>query len=600
MKQRVSEVEPMRPTGEYTVELFQRGRKIEEIRKKNYITPVWENWAKAFQGTPMLGFGFPTGVSGASLWKPSSDFPPNMSAIPAAGQGVGRLIRNFYNRGMPFGSVILTDWADAEDTNEHTLRGRVSAWASVWKSASVPASGLRGQLNEAECSLNPEATVAKWVWDWSTQQGNGSYQTLAIGQMLANTSWCYGQTLGPEHIVWEANQDISTVSNPNGEPNLGSIGYNPVTKRWISIVSADNSGTATLYVSHATDASDATLLASDFDGSGMHKDLGDLTWSQMTGSHNWASFNINISNLVFPQNDNGPYYCNVYPTADGGYCGAFSNAQNGICQLFRVNSSGTTVFNVNRGPSAGASGFQNGAATNYSVFGAMVEVGSFYYATMSCNLGPNNGYAVVDTSLYGKVYRVNPADGTLSAAINLPTGLWVPNGYALTTDGTDLYVPTQAGILKMETDGTPIEITALPSQGASSTEAGLSPFQTATTSNTLYEFYAGESPSLDKRDALRSSSYTLSEGSRSTWGSATGLYMSNRLIHFDGSLWMCRGGSGTPFPNLNSFVSLGGGNMFSRALLDSPVTKTASQTMKVSYELTMPDFSSIYLPRPTL
>jgi hypothetical protein len=213
-----------------------------------------------------------------------------------------------------------------------------------------------------------------------------------------------------------------------------------------------------------------------------------------------------------------------------------------------------------------------------------------------------------------QVYRVNWSDGLGLTLVPLPTGFTLAGG--MTTDGTDLFVWTNRGICRMTTAGAITANYGYPRDFiAGVAENSLSPWNPTTsggyqqllkgnTQGPLFPFAPGyhlQSPGYSIQNDIY---YPMFDG-QGGYGDAGPNENSRHLRFVNGRLWLV-----APSGITNAGAGLGasralmigitGANAFSRALLDAPVTKTSSQTMKVSYELTFPDMDAWVHDFPTV
>lgn len=582
--------------GKYTVELRddRTGKLKHRVEKENYITPIWEIYAKAMQLSHWLTYGFPYD-NGTLLWR------AGQSLVDPTGSGLQ--INPFFARNFPLSSIMLTDWTDAENTAEHWLKGELIAWASMWKSASVPAAGTRGQINEAECSVTANGSVWKWVWDWSTQQGNGSYQTLAMGIPSPKPDGAVIKVAcGPYFLHGNKNNLGFSVA----VTYLCGVGYNPITRKWVVL---GNTST-TAYLATATDLG-TQVANSDADGSGLGHDLESLTWSSIAGVGG-ITITTATSNTVAIPNGLGVGAQGVYPCADGSILVFHGARSAGYSRLIKMNASGTNLWTQAVGATSSSTWFTNTAHT-YANMHSVVEVGSFYYICMG-----SNQLTTVHASVhadYKKVLRINPADGTVSATVALPAEYHIHGG--MTTDGTDLFILTNRGLVKMTTAGVILENYGYPTPAVvqnDTLEKGLSPWPTDP-SNLQYEKFqfVGDQESFGiaplnnfeegiryqtHRSGLLGNLYTKDwDASFSAHGTTFNDSWKGRPFFWNGRLWM--GSYNGPNFGVN-WSGVSGANMLSRTLLDAPVTKNSSQTMKVSYELTMPNLFTLVHDHPAV
>lgn len=76
----------------------------------------------------------------------------------------------------PFGNIFLTDYTGAESASTKRLLGNVVGWASKY-TGYVGSDTLRGTINDAEKDTADASTI-KFVFDWPTHSGNGTFQSI--------------------------------------------------------------------------------------------------------------------------------------------------------------------------------------------------------------------------------------------------------------------------------------------------------------------------------------------------------------------------------------------------------------------------------------
>jgi len=225
-----------------------------------------------------------------------------------------------------------------------------------------------------------------------------------------------------------------------------------------------------------------------------------------------------------------------------------------------------------------------------TLYQGLAKIGTNLYTAVPYNAASGFGGEFWDR----QIYRIAWADGTLSATIPLPTGYTVAGG--LTTDGTDLLIWTNRGIVRMTTAGVITANYGYPYYYAGAVgEYNLAPWDPYNGNSGYQQLFKGQ----DHGHMFRYVNQTLQYPTFTTQGGLSGGTANENARHLrfvNGKLWL-------PFsPAENAGAGMGnnrpimpgitGANCFSRALLDAPVTKTSSQTMKVSYELTLPDMDT--------
>lgn len=501
------------PVGAYRVELFDhRGRVTERVDRANYITPVHKRSA-AYWNARIFNDGF----TGLRL--------PHLGAAPSSLPDTPRVI--YYPPALPLEMIIGTTSTLAADESSAWATGRVVGYASRWKSANVAAAGLRGQINEAQS----EATLfaQKLVYDFNENQGNGEIGSLLIGR-------CTGHNQGTVRLGCQ-------VGGTYTQENAAAFGPFRRLGKWdpaagVAYTLANPTGSSTPVVVEEWDISSVTVGADGvLDVSGVTLTSTSSTLSSLTVTNSTAS------NAV-----TDPVTIEKYA---GDYLVAFT-ASDGDLHLRRYTPTGTLVWASSGVPASGTGSSLGGSPAGVAV------VGTDAYITA----GPVSSFRGCSAD----IFRVRLSDGVVTATLphgNDIEGNPIYSQGGICTDGTDLYVYTTEGIVKMATDGTVIEWLgdhSVPEY----TDTGVSPWITTTNGYRTYN------PNASRHAGA---TYT-----------AVGSY-ATRLLSYSGGELYTRAAS-----EQNSYVQkVEGWNCYSRAVLDTPVTKTASSTMKWTYEITFPD-----------
>lgn len=597
-----------RPVGAWSVQIRNErtGRIAEEFEQENYITELWEKFALSSQfGNYYLstaGASDGTNVYNGSQLYTSAGAPFRNRMY---GPGVGIPI--------PMDSVICTDWDSPEDPGVHWGRGRVTAWATRWKST-VNASGLRGIVNEAECLFTNNGLTHKTVWDWTTSQGNGTFQTVMLGGVVVfgnpavQGMFC---NVGPESIVfWNANYpNVRIYSN---------IWIEGTTAYWIG--AQTNSATSNLRIFsmavsdlfEATrktiepwvrDASAATVT--DVCATGLALGGDPTTTATSASPYRRASMGL----IKLGAGD----FCITWIGTNG----VTATSANGRRLWFRrISTAGTQVVaNVQFGDTASNNAYFSGSTAttiDLSMPAASVSAtydGTFMYAHIGCG-------RLYGTGMKDKIYRVNVADGTLSTTINYPTDYTSCTEGGICLHDGDLLVSTRQGIIRLDTGGVPVypynygSIVSgdwgnnIVGPFYNDTETALAPW--ATTAD-LYQGDRGQYGVTSRLESFGRAAASLTPMGNNTIGASTGgstiqavqkAQARGTLVAYGDDLYVTHWGTddstGKPQDRAVSSGNPGllwrvnGANMLSRVRLSSPATKGSAQTMKISYEITFP------------
>jgi hypothetical protein len=580
------------PQGRYIIELRdERTGKVQQIVKSNYITPLWANFAKWWQTMP---------PSFMHKMVHNSAINAGNSGWTGVGQAfANRSVYPFWPRPFPWQCIVLTDDTTPENTAHHWMKGTPTGWASMWKSNNVPASGRRGQINEGECTVSSNGQVQKKVFDWLTTQANGTYQTIGIGLILGpNTLDCLATSHGPHAIVMPSLTELRAaiaagpIGNSTNFDNIAdiTISNGKVFAKVSALTFGTNANLSRVLVADLPGG----LWATDLDGSGVHYDLSGLTWTDVTtGMTNWTdSSSSNTSALYFQWRREIIYDATDNDIAWAEIWGAsFPQGRLGRNDLTSKAAVWTRTWQTDYARA-------NNTPTTYM---GLAKIGSFLYISVPSS-GTSGGPS--GEVWQNQLYRVNWSDGLGLTLVPFPTGFYSIGG--LTTDGTDLIAWTNRGIVRMTTAGA---ITAnygcpLLHVGAVG-EYSLSPWESNTGSTFQQQLFKGDGHghhmwpfgNLNEiQNPERSNQMTINLPNFQTTGGIanTGASENTRHLRYaNGKLWLpCpsseNAGAGIG-ASRNIMPGITGANAFSRALLDAPVTKSSTQTMKVSYELTFPD-----------
>lgn len=549
--------------GHYTIEMRdERGKLKDRIETPNYITPLFSKWAaiRALAGL------YPYGMPHASGVRYSYD-------TSVAGVNV----RPFYDRPMPMDSVILTNSARDEDLDDSWLTGDTVAFAPFFK-MNAAAAGKQGLINEAESLISADR-VYKWVWDWTTQQGNGEYQTIAIGSMYFGAQQQIAN-MGPSILAWESwgndIPDAAAWGYTNG------LSYNPTADKWL-VHGHDNANTDDRGKMCVADGNTALMLATEHSHglTGRSPNLSELTWSAEI--QNDRRYKNDSSDGTYTHiNDNYPVLA-LSGAAPQPYLHMYSPATSGRARLGYFNASGVTTGYIDEGyyGTQNLSGTANyGRGTPFYI----MELGGYIWA----HIGGNNN-RTVGRYTYGTTAPVFDAYLPIPAEVQ-------GNIHSICDDGTDFLITTSYGLYRVGQDGSykgnyGVPLYLVPNESFD----GLSPwYEYSGSTSSLYNYWAmhrngemmlrGRERFVDL-DMATSNSHAYRAGPSVTQFQNTG-GADHDVLCWNGTVWKWHTGPGIWGPQM---VGVEGGNMFSRALLDSPVTKSSSATMKISYELTIPD-----------
>lgn len=211
---------------------------------------------------------------------------------------------------------------------------------------------------------------------------------------------------------------------------------------------------------------------------------------------------------------------------------------------------------------------------------------------LGCIIGTDAFVTAVSNNNVGKVYRYDLTGGppTVTATITLayPSGMTPTTVTDMITNGTDLIIWASTGIFRFNTSGTVLEWYGLPNAN--------------TVVETLATPFAGTAgliglPFRDQTLGVRWDQSGMSTGNF-TFGTTSPTFTSpthgmawTGLAWYDGKLFLTGGNlaGNTASDKILYGWAEAGWNLGSRVLLGSPSTKTSSQTMKITYNVTLPD-----------
>lgn len=592
-KERIAKVNPDdigAPKGAYRVELTDRhtGKVLERIEAENYLTPLLTRTVAWYQAAATQGTQRWVHKGGASHYWPY--------ATNADFDEADRLSYHDYSMppNMGYDTIVGTDSLAPIDTADTWGRGQVVGYATKWKSG-IPAAGRRGLINETQSELTLDSI--KTVFDFNENQGNGTINSLMMSRISQYDELAYdaASLMLPvdQHVGYGrfAPIDWPAVGAGNG---TSAGGYDDTgfyfwdnTKEIYHFEPAD----------YTTDAWGAIVP-------GAAPTVIDCTTIGPTLT-SFASTGPDFSNIDVPSKlcRDGTNWIHVY--TDGvGNLNVGSYTADGLTRNFRTEVQ--------------SSGFGTENNSVYPV--GVTAVGGKIWVTAKSQT-PST-YFPADLDVNRTIYRVDIATGLVDGKIVLPLDL---DGNAiiharedssdirahnsLATDGTDIYVGSSLGILRVSTAGAVLDHLGDPySIGGTSgfRETGIAPWSTATDQQ-IHEWRQQPRENLLRMDYFRTD---LSDGwngyYRTNNPSTTELgYAKTGLGIIGGKLFVTKSNGGT-INGSSAWLaaySTGGNNMMSRTLLDTAIVKTSSSTMKWTYELTLPsewrDMGS-HLPIPTV
>jgi hypothetical protein len=516
------------PQGAYTVELNDAatGRRLELIETPNYVSGAYARNVKWWQGAHFhRGGALP--VAGNELAS---------TTYRAAGLYTDWLSPPRLNAS----AVVLTDSAVAENSASEWGTGKTIAWGTRWK-LTIPASGKRGQINESQSLVSKD--VIRLVWDFNETQGNGTFRSLNLADATPNGSLT--TPVNGYHYVW--NDPVVT----NNTKQLTASGMNSTATEAYGLI-MDSSTTVAIYSIPLTGGTDQ----GDYYECNNPVKIAVLAGLSPTTGYG-SSTQVNTASVIPLGGD--------YLVAWGDYAG---NVYIGRYTAAGVQVSKTLAV-VGANPSQAFTG-PNITTNGTEVF---IATGSYSQAT------PNH-----------LIHRFNIATQAVDATYSIGSGYAASVGLL----GTDLLV----GVYTTDSEATtPIGLHRFNSGGAFVEYYG-DPY----TSQSL-DLAVAPWGSYFHNGSLRAErNYTVATENTEYYQA---LSISGANIAYSGTLVERTVGQGNVlcsngklYKASNAYAQggvqkvalhvLGGSNIYSRTVLAANQAKSSSQTMQITYELTLP------------
>lgn len=433
---------------------------------------------------------------------------------------------------ITFPNHHIACWNDSSaesPTTEHMLRPDGQGIVAYSPKFNVPINtGRRGMVNTTTSSWNDSSE--SMIYDWVTTAGNGTFQSVGY------TSIQGGGDKGL-HLIRPSPYDRKYVRvNATALSVFGNASYNS-TGRFTAV---DSSGTMILPIMLQTGAFSLGLL-----------EIGPSEWNAgMTPN----VFGASVKDVSYTATGGlqpggvGVWYAPCFAGEYGGYWWFICAAYSGNPRIFRVHKTTKAIDKVFTLPDGGSN----------------VHSGVVLGSDM---------YIVNGTATDPSIRRVDLVGGTpsITATINPTYGNFTGTYGSITTDGTDLYLDGTT-ILKINTSGTILQVlgkflSTMQDEGSGARTPGLGVGEAGTTNarfNTSFSSFSGDATAYGVHQRSGYASLFWANGVLNTQGSA---YINNAYT---------------------ISVAEVGFNLGSRILLPSPMTKTSSQTMKITYTVTMP------------
>ena len=195
----------LKVNGSVGVEMIdpRRNKVVSQQKSKNYINGTMINeWAKSVQKL-VWTYGY-------------------------QGDATTVTVNPYTNRDPRFMPTVRNDhiccWTDttAETTADMFAFGEIVAWAHRWQQGSP--STRQGIVVPSLCTIGP--TSVKWVWEWGTANGNGTFQSIGWRRIsLATNS---GDTRLADHV--HLSRQVSSLAGYTSDPSTslsGVINFSP-------------------------------------------------------------------------------------------------------------------------------------------------------------------------------------------------------------------------------------------------------------------------------------------------------------------------------------------------------------------------------------
>jgi hypothetical protein len=517
------------PQGAYTVELNDAatGRRLELIEMPNYVSGAYARNVKWWQGAHFhRGPALP--VAGNEL--ASADY-----------RGAGLYTDWLSPPRLNASAVVLTDSAVAENSASEWGTGKTIAWGTRWK-LTIPASGKRGQINESQSLVSKD--VIRLVWDFNETQGNGTFRSLNLADATPNGSLT--TPVNGYHYVW--NDPVVT----DNTKQLFASGMNSTATEAYGLI-MDSSTTVAIYSIPLTGGTDQGDYY-ECDNPVKIAVLAGLTPTTGYGS----STQVNTASVI----PLGADYLVAWGTYAGSvYVGRYTAAGVEVSKALAV--TGTNPSSATTNPSITTNGTQVFIATG----------------------------CTSDTTENHRIHRFDIATQAVDATYSIGSGYAGSVGL-LGTDllagvgGTASEATTPVGLHRFNSGGAFVQYYGDP-YTATYLDTGVSPWY-----NT---FHSGSLRAERDYGVITENNSTYSNpmsiGGGNIAGAGTLIERTvgqGNVLCSNGKLYRASYGYTVSGVKKVALHVLGGSNIYSRTVLGANQAKSSSQTMQITYELTLP------------
>lgn len=516
------------PQGAYTVELNDAatGRRLELIETPNYVSGAYARNVKWWQGAH---FHRGTGLAVAGNELASADYR-------AAGLYTDWLSPPRLNAS----AVVLTDSAVAENSASEWGTGRTIAWGSRYK-LTIPASGKRGQINESQSLVSKD--VIRLVWDFNETQGNGTFRSLNLADATPNGSLT--TPVNGYHYVW--NDPVVT----NNTKVLTASGMNSTATEAYGLI-MDSSTTVAIY---------SIPLTGGTDQGDYYECDNPVKIAVLAGlapiSNNGSITQISNASVIPLGSD--------YLVAWGDY--------SGNVYLGRYTAAGVQVFKVLAVTGANPSSYDTSPSITTNGTQVFIATGC------SANTTPNHLIHRFDIATQAVDATYSIGSGYASSVGLLGTDLLA--GISITASETS----TALGLHRFNSGGAFVEYYGDP-YTASYADAVVAPWGGNYHSGSLR---AERNYNVATKNTESYTASSINGGNIAGAGTLIERTVGQGpVLCSNGKLYRASYGYTVSGVKKVALHVLGGSNIYSRTVLAANQAKSSSQTMQITYELTLP------------
>lgn len=464
--------------------------------------------------------------------------------------------------------VACWDDATAENPTENFCFGEVKAWAHRWGHAGVPA--LRqGLCVPSLCALAEDEVT--WVWEWGTSNGNGTFQSVGWRRL----QWGTPQTGDPQ-LLDLAKHGRRMLASPSATlPGMTSTQSMTLASSLVSVAAPYyDSGTGNLYI------------LGNLSSQGRFVSV-PVTLSP--GGYTVGATVVESAHPIATHIGHGVAWttyqtlglCRLGPTGDWISVGTSGSTTARRCRIRRITPAGSLTYTNTSSPAI-ESGYTDVTYDGVNLYAVRVQAG-----------------------LPSDIVVIDPATGNVSSTITISglpsytqdfanisrpiTGIeWdAANGwYWLSTNDNRVFNIDASGVWQgvlMRTMSSSVYMSLLTLANPNAGD----------TSDYYAPIYRGPSDVDYQRVLLGSGALTTSPYNQAILnddipnapGGPPIQGLGGNLITMDGDIWLHNGNGGSTIAFYGLVGITSSQNYLSRSLLGSPVTKTSSDSMRLSYAM---------------